>query len=331
MEKPENADVQKMLGVANELMRATLNMPMLERKTMLYFVSKIAWKNSNNPREIWVDKEDFIKAIELTGYDVNHKSYILRQLLKKTTADSMICFNGKDKDEWDDMYMFSRMKSTREQLMLKVNDDAMPLLEQLESGKYLTMYLEDIVNFSNDENGTRAFMLYKFLRQHADTRRKCTVTLTTKELKEMWGIPKDGKGSYMRDEKHGGFNRSGFEKKVIDPVFEELSSCKHIIIYPSENGKKYTKVRKNGRIAGYDVEFVVNMHPKKIEKETIIDVQEHPEDLKIAQDIRKGKKKETKPAPIKNRFTDFPQRHYTAEQMEAIKQKMMHRDDYDKQ
>ena len=56
-----------------------------------------------------------------------------------------------------------------------------------------------------------------------------------KALKEMFDIPKEGKGSYMRAK--GGFDRSNFEKYVIDPLCDDLAKCKMIQLVIQPDGK----------------------------------------------------------------------------------------------
>ena len=110
-------------------------------------------------------------------------------------------------------------------------------------------------------------------------------------------IPKDGKGSYMRE--NGGFDRSNFEKYVIDPVLNMLAKCEHVVLHNYGKDKKgnwvyYNKIKKHGMVQGYELTYSINKRPSGIKKQTIIDVQENPTTLKIAQDIIEGKERQKK-------------------------------------
>ena len=150
---------------------------------------------------------------------------------------------------------------------------------------------------------------------NSDNRRINTRIISTKEFKELFNIPKDGKGSYMRDS--GGFDRTNFEKYVIEPVLRMLGACEHVVLH--ERGRKpngeriyYTKIKKHGLVQGYELMYTINKYPRAVKPETIIDVQENPVDLKIAQDVKEGKKK-----PKKNTFNNFEGRKYDFNNLES--------------
>ena len=129
-----------------------------------------------------------------------------------------------------------------------------------------------------------------------------------KKIKELFDIPKDGKGSYMRTEKNGGFDRSSFEKYVIDPLCADLTKTEMITLIVQPDGKCYEKVKKAGKVMGYKFQWLLSSHPKTatakelegikqaIEKDPLLE--------KVAKDIIN---KKIKNKPRKNSINDFTQ------------------------
>lgn len=139
-----------------------------------------------------------------------------------------------------------------------------------------------------------------------------------KALKEMFDIPKEGKGSYMRAK--GGFDRSNFEKYVIDSLCDDLAKCKMIQLVIQPDGKLYEKVKNGNRVQGYRFYWTLSQRPAVAEAhevKAIADrVDRNPQVLKIAKDILAGEKVKKK-KPKKNGFNDFEQRDYDYSELEG--------------
>lgn len=302
-----------LIAISKTLARAKDGMSMQEKKLMAICLSKIEWKNVANNLEIWMDKEEIMELLGST-IDSSDRSTYLRKLAQETVRHSELHFSGEDKDEWEDMPLFTRRKSTKNQLMMELYQGAADLVQGLEC-EYITLFLRDILRFDSNIDGLRAYTLYEHLRMNSDNRRTNTRIISTKEFKELFNIPKDGKGSYMRE--NGGFDRANFEKRVIEPVLKMLGACEHVVLH--ERGRKpngeriyYTKIKKHGLVQGYELMYTINKYPRAVKPETIIDVQENPVDLKIAQDVKEGKKK-----PKKNTFNNFEGRKYNFNNLES--------------
>lgn len=302
-----------LIAISKTLARAKDGMSMQEKKLMAICLSKIEWKNVANNLEIWMDKEEIMELLGST-IDSSDRSTYLRKLAQETVRHSELHFSGEDKDEWEDMPLFTRRKSTKNQLMMELYQGAADLVQGLEC-EYITLFLRDILRFDSNIDGLRAYTLYEHLRMNSDNRRTNTRIISTKEFKELFNIPKDGKGSYMREK--GGFDRANFEKRVIEPVLKMLGACEHVVLH--ERGRKpngeriyYTKIKKHGLVQGYELMYTINKYPRAVKPETIIDVQENPVDLKIAQDVKEGKKK-----PKKNTFNNFEGRKYDFNNLES--------------
>lgn len=309
----ETQENKGLIAISKTLARAKDGMSMQEKKLMAICLSKIEWKNVANNLEIWMDKEEIMELLGST-IDSSDRSTYLRKLAQETVRHSELHFDGKDKDEWEDMPLFTRRKSTKNQLMMELYQGAANLVQGLEC-EYITLFLRDILRFDSNIDGLRAYTLYEYLRMNSDNRRINTRIISTKEFKELFNIPKDGKGSYMRDS--GGFDRTNFEKYVIEPVLRMLGACEHVVLH--ERGRKpngeriyYTKIKKHGLVQGYELMYTINKYPRAVKPETIIDVQENPVDLKIAQDVKERKKK-----PKKNTFNNFEGRKYDFNNLES--------------
>lgn len=309
----ESQENKGLIAISKTLARAKDGMSMQEKKLMAICLSKIEWKSVANNLEIWMDKKEIMELLGST-IDSSDQSVYLRKLAQETVRHSELHFSGKDKDEWEDMPLFTRRKSTKNQLMMELYQGAADLVQGLEC-EYITLFLRDILRFDSNIDGLRAYTLYEHLRMNSDNRRTNTRIISTKEFKELFNIPKDGKGSYMRE--NGGFDRANFEKRVIEPVLKMLGACEHVVLH--ERGRKpngeplyYTKIKKHGLVQGYELMYTINKYPRAIKPETIIDVQENPVDLKIAQDVKEGKKK-----PKKNTFNNFDGRKYDFNNLES--------------
>lgn len=315
----ENVENKGLIAISKTLARAKDGMSMQEKKLMAIYLSKIEWKNSNNALEIWIDKSEIMEKLG-SKIDSTDQSAYLRKLSYNMVHHSELHFDGNDKNEWEDMPLFTRRKSTKNQLMIEIYHGARKLIEELNC-EYITLFLNDILQFDSNTDGIRAYILYEYLRLHSDTRIINTRLISTKDFKEMFDIPKDGKGSYMRE--NGGFDRTNFEKKVIDPVLSMLAKCEHVVLHNYGIGKDgkpilYNKIKKNGMVQGYEISYNINKYPVKIKRETIIDVQAKPDVLKVAQDIITSKKSGTDRKKSKNQFNNFEQRNYDMNELEKV-------------
>lgn len=330
-ENPKNTENTGLIAFSKAFARASNNMTMQERKLCAIYLSKLRWTNTNNDLEIWIDKREIMEKLG-SKIDSSDQSAYLRKLAQNMVHHAEIHFDGADAEEWEDMPLFTRRKSTRGKLMVELYRGIMPHLEGLQQQRdYITIWLQDILVCPSNIDGQRAAKLYEDLRLHSDTRGTNKRVLSTKDIKEMFNIPKDGKGSYMRTKEQGGFNRAAFEKYVLDPVFAILAKCQHVALCDYGKDAKgkpvyYTKVKQGGRVQGYQMEYYINMYPNKIRKDTLIDVQAKPEVLKVAQDIIDSKKAAAKSGagkPKPNTFNNFHQRERTQEENDELERMLL--------
>ena len=309
----KNEENNGLIAISKAMARAKDKMSMQETKLAFIMLSKIEWKNVKNNLEIWVDKGEIMKLLG-SEIDSSDQSAYLRKLAQNTVHHSDLCFDGEDADEWEDMPLFTRRKSTKNMLMMEIYSGVAHHIQGLEC-EYITLFLSDILKFDSNIDGLRAYTLYEYLRLNSDTRRINSRILSTKDFKQIFNIPKDGKGSYMRES--GKFDRPAFEKYVIEPVLNMLAKCDHVVLHDYGKDKKgqpvyYNKIKKHGMVQGYELTYTINKRPRAIKRESIIDVQAKPEVLKVAQDIIEGKKNPKKSAS-KNKFDNFDGRKYSSD------------------
>lgn len=293
------AKFNEMIAVGDEILRATLDMDSLPaRKLLCYALSHIQWNGEKNDNIIVLNKHEALEAMGIP-WESNRQKNVIKDMCDYLNDHTKIEFNGKDKDKWESGRIVAYAWSLdSRKFAIEIPTKMMDHFEKLGPDyghHFFTLYLADIIGFSNDATGARALSLYKLARQQVRPDSITRIYLTTRQIKELFGIPKDGKGSYMRDEAKGGFDRSKFEARVLDPVCKELRACKHIRLELDEDARRdkvYGKVKSNGYIAGYVFSFTYDEHPARIYTDTKINeitdaLKKDPRLAKIAEDVIK--------------------------------------------
>jgi stalled ribosome alternative rescue factor ArfA len=185
---------------------------------------------------------------------------------------------------------------------IRFDDEYLSLFGGLDKD-YITMWGGDIFGMRS----SRSVAFYEDLRLNSDTRTTSHKGFGIQEFKKMFNIPKDGKGSYMR--KDGHFDRPAFEKKVIEPLCEDLKRCRMINLLVQPDGNYYKKIKMGNRVMGYEFYWTVTDRPgiaPAIEMlETKQAIEKNPEIAKVANDlVHRGKKKQ----PKKNSYNNYEQR-----------------------
>ena len=265
-----NSLENQMIAMGKALMRAKKTMTIEERKLLIMAMTKIKWKESDNDLCVCLSK---IEVAEMMGWNINSsdRSAKVRKLATNLRRHSEIFIDGKDKDEWDDGFLVPRIRSTKGDIYVYFAEQFRPLLENLTKDRdFVTIWANDIYKFDS----IYAYLLFEELRLHCDTTKTNWRTYSTRELKELFGIPKDGKGSYMHKVKgKDSFNRSEFEKKVLDVAIAEINQGQMLRILPfvgmeaNENkpNKLYAKIKKNGFVTGY--QFKYNVYTRTVPTE----------------------------------------------------------------
>lgn len=257
--KPEtqNSLQNQIVAISKSLARNQINWTLEQRKLFYMCLTKVAWsKDSNNP-EITLDKKEIIEVLGLQ-LDSKHRSQYLRSAFKKLKANSGVHWTDpNDSEIWEDGALIRRVRSTRGEIVVLFDDYYMPLLQNL-AQSYVTFLTDDVYGFKS----TFSYVLFHDLRLNCDTRKTNWRDYTTKQLKELFGLSKD---DYMR--KDGTFDRSNFEKYVLDTAIEEINKTKMIHIQPfmgmvatkDKPYKLYEKIKKHGLVVGYRLKYDVRV------------------------------------------------------------------------
>ncbi|MCR4746009.1 MAG: replication initiation protein [Lachnospiraceae bacterium] len=313
---------ERMVAVSNIFARARKQMSLAEQKTFVLALSHLEW--TKDPTEqsnvVHLDKKTLQSVLGYTSDSTDISEHMWREI-KDLAPHSHIDIADRDKGIYDSGMIITRISRRKnwDYYRVKFEEEYFPLFTGL-GNKYITMWSMDIFKMTSK----RSVQFYELLRQMSFDKYEVGNNLYTygwgiKAIKEMFDIPKDGKGSYMRSPKNGGFNRAAFEKYVIEPLCEDLAKCKMIQLVIQPNGKPYEKVKKGNRVAGYQFYWTFSQRPAVAEAhevKAIADrVEKNPQILKVAKDIVDGKKSKK---PKKSQFHNFPQRDYNYEELEKI-------------
>lgn len=306
---------EELIGVSKIFARAKKEMSLAEYKTFIYSLTNFRFKEENKPF-VYIDKKMLGEVLGIHS-DPDHLSQDIFDNIKELPKHSYIEIADKDMGIFDSGCIITRVTSLKNQFRIKYDDEYLKLFSNLKDGEYITLWSSDILNMTSQ----RSIDFYEYLREHTDTREEVNRGIVSiKFLKEMFNIPKEGKGSYMRDGKNGGFNRAGFEKYVIDPLFEDLAKCKMIEPMKQGNGKYYEKIKTGNRVTGYVFYWTYSAYPRVATASEVKQIQDrvdkNPQVLKVAKDILDGEKKPKKKK--KNSFNDFQQRDYDFDALEKM-------------
>lgn len=300
-----------MFAVSKIFLRAKRQMTAEEYKAFVYALSHVDW-TKEMPCTVEMDKKELAKKLNIEG-DPNHLARNLFRALKDISKHSFTEF----KDEDQGLYVSGTVINTiilnqRKKAIMDFNPRYAKLFSEL-TNDYLTMWSEDIYRLRSD----RSISFYEQLRANSDTTRECHRGYGVAQLKEILGLPKEGPGSYMREK--GGFDRSNFEKYIIEPICEDLAKCEMIQLVVQPNGKYYEKVKEGRKVKGYRFYWNVSDRPRIATAGELKEVRENiakdPKTLKIAKDLASGKKKAKK---SKNTFNDFQQNTYDFGELEKL-------------
>lgn len=299
-----------LFAVSRIFAEARKQMTIAEHKTLVYALSQIRWKEKC-PDTLYLDKKELAKVVGINS-DIDHLSENLNRSIGEMPKHSFLRFSDKDKDMYLNGNFVRTVAMFKNVVRIRLEEEFLGLFGNLETN-YLTMWSEDVFQMKTE----RAVLFYELLRDNSDTRFvQNTGTVSIRKFKELFDIPKDGKGSYVTSDGH--FARTHFEKYVIDPICEELTKTKMIQLILQPDGRYYEKVKRGGRVIAYRFFWTVSLHPAVASAEEVRELQERvdqdPQMLKIAKDILKGEKKR---AGKKNQFNEFQQNEYDWNQLES--------------
>lgn len=306
------ASTSGLIAVSRIFASARKEMNLAEQKAFAYALSQIKFTEDAKSNVVYMDKKKLAHIVGVNS-DSDHLSVDLNRSIGKLGKHSYIEIADKDLDLYDSGNVITRITMLKNRVRIKFEEEYLSLFTGL-STNYITLWSNDIYQMTNE----RSVQFYEYLRQITDDRHKTNdVLLGIRPLKEMFNIPKDGKGSYMREK--GGFDRANFEKRIIDPICDDLKKCKMINLLVQSDGKYYEKVKKGNRVEGYRFYWTFTSHPAIASAEEVHQIQtrvdKDPTVLKVARDILKGEEKKRK-SPETNIFNQFEQNQYDFDELE---------------
>ena len=291
-----------LFAVSRIFAEAHKQMNLAEYKAFSYALSNVKWKDPC-PDTLYLDKKEIAKAVGIKS-DADHLSVDLNRAIGEMPKHSFLKFSDKESGAYVNGNFVRTIAMFRNVVRIRLEEEFLGLFGNLETN-YITMWSEYVFQMKSE----RAVLFYELLRDNSDTRKtQNTGTVSIRKFKEMFDIPKEGKGSYMRE--NGGFDRSQFEKRVIDPVCEELTKTRMIQLILQPDGKYYEKVKRGNRVIAYKFYWTLTQHPGVASASEVKAVQERvdadPQLLKVAKDVLKGKSK--KNARKATRFHNLEER-----------------------
>lgn len=297
-----------LVAVSKIFASAKKQMSLNEWKTFILALTRLSWKDKGKNRNVVVlDKMEVAEKLGIKS-DKDHVSSDLKRAIGKLAKNSFIEFEAGS--GWiNGMFITIVDCSQRKFLTIKFEEYYLPLFQDLgKEKKYITMWAEDLFLMESE----RSITFYEELRLHSDTRKTNSKIYGIKDLKQMFNIPKDGKGSYMRANGH--FDRASFEKRIIDPLCDDMAKCSMINLTTNEDGKLYKKIKsKNGKVLGYEFQWLISSHPRVATAKEVAEINQNPQELKVAKDIMNGKKPQNK-----NTFNNFNQNKYDFDELEDL-------------
>ena len=310
----DNAVKPDLFAVSRIFAEARKQMTLSEYKMFAYALTSVKWKDKC-PDILYLDKKEIAKIVGVTESDSSDLSQHLKRSVGDLAKHSYLEFSDKASGAWANGFFVTSIAFFKNRIRIRMNQDYLPLFGELERG-YITMWSGDIFKMRSE----RAVKFYEVLRENSDTRKEMqTGTISIRFLKDLFGIPKDGKGSYVR--KNGHFSRPEFEKYVIDPICEDLAQTEMIQLILQPNGKYYEKIKRGNRIIAYKLFCTISSHPRVASAAEVKEIQEKVDAdaqvLKVAKDIVKSQKEPKEKTKSGAKFNDnFHQRNYDYEALE---------------
>lgn len=312
-----------LFAVARIFARAKKKMSLGEMKALAWVLTFIKFKNEPVTDTVVVDLNFLAQKIGVNS-DRSHLRSDVFRVIRDMRKNSSIEIADVDRKYYDSGSFIRRVTISGDKVRFIFEPQYLGLFTGL-TKDFITLWAEDISKMETK----RSMQFYEYLRQLTDGKStEYDVLLGVRRLKEIFDIPKDGPNSYMR--KNGGFDRSNFEKNVIDPICEDLEKCEMIKLLivgevadeKAKNGKKkkiyYEKVKDGKRVIGYRFHWAFSARPQIATAEKVKEIKDEaikdPSLLKIAGDIVKGKKKTGRKNT--NPFNQFEQNQYDFDKLE---------------
>lgn len=292
----------EVIGVSKVFARAKKKMSLAEFKTFIYCLCHVRWKEEMMSEAVCLDKRTLSKIIDVSD-DPAHLSRNLKMNIGDIVEHSVVEFSAKDRVKWKKGAMVT-------DIALDESGIVRVWLNQNYKGLFCGLDKDFILIWSNDVfqmHAERSILLYEFLRLHCDTRVTNVRIFSVEQLRDIFDIPTEGTGSYLR--KDGRFDRHAFETKVLNPVCEDLLKCQMVQLVQEDGEERpYRRIKRGRKLLGYEFVWEVSNRPRIADAHTTQEtrrlIEKDPKVMKIAVDAANGIKRASA-STKKNQFTDF--------------------------
>lgn len=203
----------------------------------LFYICLASIKPYQTGNEVIIKKKDIY---DLMGYKNKADYTSMRYRFKQLMMKSLFEFE-EDEENWECGFLITNVRSTRHDIIVQFNNQFMPLLTHL-SQNFTRLLNDDVITF----NSKFSMMLYQFLMRYNDSVKTLhPITLTTKEMKKLFGLKDD---DYCR--KNGKFDRVAFEKKTLDVAVKEINEKARCI-----SKLQYEKKYKHRLVSHYEFTY----------------------------------------------------------------------------
>ncbi len=213
-----------------------------ETKLFLTILSQVKTRTSDN----WIvlKKADIC---DILGIDQTNSSK-LRKQAESMVKKSYVQFDGPNEDEWEDGVLMAGFKSTRKDIHVKMNDQFLPLLDEL-NAHFTQFYLDNVSHFKSKYS----ILLYQNLKSWFNRNAMvCHKKYSLEELKIMFEIGPDDY-RYKRGDSNI-FRVDNFKRKSIDVAVKEINAD------TNKSGMQIgevTTIYHRNMVAGYDFEYTL--------------------------------------------------------------------------
>ena len=226
----------KPVVISNDLARQNTLLTLEDEKLLHCIFSQLDF-NSKNPTKIELKKIDLFEKLELNS---ESRYSDVKKRLKGLIHKSMVDVTDHEGTEHYGVVIINATSSYKsDSFTVQLNPNFMFFLEEMKNF-YTRLELDSIVQFDSKFSLT----LYKYLSSWRTDHYHRMLIMTTKELKDLFGLSKD---DYMSN---GKFDRFNFERYTLDTAVKEI------------NGKvpwwsvSWKKIKKGNRVTGYQLEWL---------------------------------------------------------------------------
>ena len=250
------------IGMSRTFARAKIECPGMKKwscqqnKMFELVLSKIDWKKGNNPNVIELYPSDIKEALgwNIDDSNINAMMYQMKQELVQMGKTSWITVSNPYTRVSISDALIIHVETDGGVIKVGLNPHFMPHFERLynmaeDCGITFILFLaNELYGF----NSKYSLPLLMELRSCGKTGNAINQhELTTAQLKTLFGMSEEDYTSFEKKSGKIRFDRSKFERRVLDRAVAEINSTNMINLIPDEEGNYYKKVKENSHVKKY--------------------------------------------------------------------------------